>query len=139
MNRFQNKKFQKSRTRWSDHVESFNWMKMPNELKNFFSDEEFNTFVSLPFVRIEELNEILINESFDDWECIRDILSAIDMFPSSLLSDIYKMDFNDRKHIKISGIAGKDDDDTIRNLIFVLIPEIMWARGENITEKPAII
>ena len=139
MNKSQIKMLQRHRTRWSDHVESLNWLRIPAELKREFSSEDFKTFVNLPFIRLEGHGTILVNEAFDGWETMRDLLSAIDIFPDSLLIDIYNMDKDKRKNVSISNIVGKDEDETIRNLVFILIPEIMWARGKSITEKPAII
>lgn len=132
MNRFQLAKFRKKCHTWSEHVESFNLCAMPTKLKNAFPKEEYELFTALPFVRIEDINIILVNESFEEWQCMKNIFVALDTLPDSLLADIYQRDSKQYKGVDISNTMGEDSDDTLRRIIFVLIPDILWAHGKPI-------
>ena len=86
-------RFQKAYHRYSDTVEGVDFRLTPKEVLTTYNvdDDTFQLFVSLPYSR-DNTGKILVNESFPDWELLRDLLLALDRLPDSLLVDIYRME-----------------------------------------------
>lgn len=129
MNKYQENKFAKHCNIWSSNIASFNWAKVPNSLKNCFSDDEMKQYLEQPLLRLNGGNILLVNEAFDGWEALKDILLSLDLLPDSLIIDIYKMDSQKFGKIDNKSVAGKDDDETKRRIILMFAPDVLWAHG----------
>ncbi len=119
---------------YSDTVHGIDFYKIPKELKNMYgvSAQDFADYIQLPYFRTNE-GKILVNESYPDWELMRDLLLALDRLPDSLLLDICKMDANRWTEGELNNLEGDTVDEMLRKVLYRLIPEIMWAHafGQN--------
>lgn len=131
MDSIQIDEFKKKYHHWSDTIKSFDFRFTPPELRiqNKVSDEDFKTFISLPYSR-DDQGIILINEAFTEWELLKDLLLSLDRLPDSLLLDIYKMDSKRYQNNTLIDLSIKEDnDETKRQILNQLIPEIIWAHS----------
>lgn len=135
MNYFEIKKFKKRYHTWSKTVQSFAFSLTPTEIKKaYVTDEEYNTFLKLPFCRSND-GVILINEDIQNWEFIKDLLLALDKLPDSLLIDIYTMDSVKYQNTDWDNILEFNIDKALRKTIYKLLPEIIWAHGKQCNEN----
>lgn len=128
-------RFQKAYHRYSDTVEGVDFRLTPKEVLTTYNvdDDTFQLFVSLPYSR-DNTGKILVNESFPDWELLKDLLLALDRLPDSLLVDIYRMDKGRYTQEDLDNLEGDTTDEMLRKTLYRLIPEIIWAhsfRNEN--------
>lgn len=128
MNNRQVKEFIRHCTIWSPKVASFDWGKVPGAVKKCLSDDEIKTYAQLPLLNPDN-KIILINESFDGWDALKDILVSLDLLPDSLIIDIYKMDSKKFGKVDCSNVVGKDEEESRRKLILLYIPDVLRVHG----------
>lgn len=127
---FTNRRLDRLSTKHTDHVVSFPFNRAPESTHEGISDWEFVS--SLPMVRLTNARLIVLNENFPGWKRLLVILMALTQLPDSLLVDIFKMDSEKYKDVDLfTNIGGNDDEDSMRRLVYVLAPEIAWARGNE--------
>lgn len=132
MNIFQLKKFKKMYHSHTAHVYSFNFKYTPAELKNTLSTEEFKQIQLLPLLRIEETRSLLLNEAVDGWSGILEILKPLDELPDVILWDLYL--FYERRfkgNVTVKNISTFNDEETVRRSVYCLLPEVLWAKGDD--------
>lgn len=132
MNVFQLRKFKNLYHVHSEHIESFNFKKTPQEIKSMISEEDFNIIQDFPILRVEEQRKILINEGCDTWEMFKDILVSLDTLPEIILRDVYSQYLPKYRSVNVKNfyVSGNEEELT-RRLFFCLIPEILWAKGDE--------
>lgn len=131
---FTNKRLDRLTTKHADKLISFNFRKAPSQVSEDIQDYEFVS--TLPVIRITNARTIALNESFPGWQRLLVILMALTQMPDSLLTDIFNMDSEKYKDVNLfENISGINDDDSLRRLYFVLIPEILWTRGNETIES----
>lgn len=133
MNSFQFNKLRKKYHTWSKTVQSFDYRLTPVEMRreSNVSDEDFAKFLKLPYYRSGD-GVILVNEAMPNWQLMRDLLLALDRLPDSLLIDIYREDSKRYHDVDLDNVNGDTVDEAMRKIIFRLLPEIMWAHGNQI-------
>lgn len=131
---FTNKRLDRLTTKHADKLISFDFHKAPSQVSEDIQDWEFVS--TLPVIRITNARTIALNSSFPGWQRLIVILMALTQMPDSLLTDIFNMDSEKYKDVNLfENISGDDDDDSLRRLYFVLIPEILWTRGNETIES----
>lgn len=134
MNAFQIKQFQKKYHQWNRTIHSFDFRKTPKELQRaYVSADEFQIFLELPFSRTDD-GIILVNEGLSNWVLAKDLLLALDRLPDSLLLDIYRGEQKRYLGIDVDDFSDcdNDNDEMTRRIIYKLLPEIVWAHGNQI-------
>lgn len=130
MNSLQLKKFQKNFHEWTPHIVSFDFRKTPSEIKNDIGD--FHTVSSIPLLRMTDTRQLLINEADESWINIKNILTSLDGLPEVVLRDLYHTCLNKcGKDVNVKNIESSDVRQTERNIVFVLLPEILWCFGDD--------
>lgn len=131
---FKNKRLDRLTTKHADKLISFDFKKAPSQVSEGIQDWEFVS--TLPIVRILNARTVALNESFPGWQRLLVVLMALTQMPDSLLIDIFNMDSGKYKDVNLfEHISGINDDDSIRRLFFVLMPEILWTRGNETIES----
>lgn len=131
---FTNKKLDKITTEHDYNIISFDFRKTPGKVHEGIKDWEF--VQTLPIVRITNARKIALNESFPGYQKILVFLLSLNQMPDSLLLDIFHMDAKKYPDVDLfSGVEGESADDTKRRLIYCLIPEILYARGNETIES----
>lgn len=91
-----------------------------------------NTYCNkIPFIRLNEQNRLLINEGDAGWEVFEEYLCALDVLPDQILRDMYGYYRQICGNITLETIKGRSDNETARNIFYMLIPEILWCHGDT--------
>lgn len=131
---FTNRKLDRITSKHSDKLISFDFHKMPPAVQSGI--QEYDFIQELPIIRITNAKTIALNEAFTNWQRLLVILMSLTQIPDSLLLDIFRMDSKKYPDVDLfSGVEGESADDTSRRLIYCLIPEILWTRGNETIES----
>ena len=123
-------KVRKDLKRWSPHVLSFDFLKTPPKIRES-AGQDWETIKTLPFIRLDDNREILINTSCDDWEDWKNIFMSLDGLPDEALRDLNGLYKQKCKGITMANARSWNDGQTNRNVIFLLLPELLWAHGND--------
>lgn len=130
MNSLQLKKFQKNFHQWTPHIVSFDFRKTPSEIKNEI--EDFYIVSSIPLLRLIDTRQLLINEADESWIGVKNILASLDGLPEVVLRDLYDTYLSKcGKDVNVKNIESSDARQTERNIVFVLLPELLWCFGDD--------
>lgn len=129
MNLLQVKNFRKNYHVHSPHVHSFDFKNIPSEFKK--DGNTYNEFIELPVIRCEENRVLWVNESMDGWKDIISILQSLDSLPKVALYDLFSYYHKRCKNVNVKNIKTFNDEETMRRMIFCLIPEVMWTYGDD--------
>ena len=117
-------------TRWSPHVLSFNFLKTPPEIKES-AGSDWETIKTLPFIRLDDNREILINTACEDWGVWKNMFMSLDSLPDEALRDLNGLYKQKCRGVTLKSARSWNDGQTNRNVIFLLIPELLWAHGND--------
>lgn len=129
MNIMQIRKFQKNYHVHSPHIYSFNFKKIPAEIKKGI--DGFDEIADMLFVRNEAERTLLINESDQSWKYVIQILVPLDNLPEVAIRDLYTLYSERYGDITADKIQTLDESETIAQTICCLLPEIMWTHGDD--------
>lgn len=131
---FTNKKMNRMTTKHGDNIISFDFTKTPAQVHEGIKDWDF--IQKLPIFRIYNAKTIALNKSFPGYQKILAFLLSLNQMPDSLLLDIFQMDAKKYPNIDLfSGVEGESTEESWRRLIYCLIPEILWIRGNETLES----
>lgn len=131
MNMFQIQKFKNLYHVHTEHINSFDFYATPKEIKHNVG-ADFEIIKDMAFIRDEESKKLLINERCDGWKDILKILISLDSLPLPVLRDLYDMYKSKMKNVTIkNAYTVLSENETSKRLIFCLIPEILWANGDE--------
>lgn len=116
--------------RWSPHVLSFNFLKTPPEIKEG-AGSDWGIIKTLPFIRLDDNREILINTSCDDWEEWKNIFVSLDGLPNEALRDLNGLYKQKCRGVTMENARSWNDGQTNRNVIYLLLPELLWTHGND--------
>lgn len=117
----------------SEHIVSCDFRKIPDYIYNNAGIKR-EEIIQFPLVRMEGQNKLLINENDPDWEALSMYLSALDTLPDQILMDLYGLYDKECKGVTLQTVRGCSDTETARNIIYIVLPEILWCHG-NVTIK----
>ena len=99
----------------SEHIVSCDFQKIPDYIYNNAGIKR-EEIIQFPLVRMEGQNKLLINENDPD------------------LFELYDKEC---KGVTLQTVRGCSDTETARNIIYIVLPEILWCHG-NVTIKGKI-
>lgn len=115
----------------SPHVDSFNFKKIPRQIKRTIPAKELPYLESIPLIRLDEPRTILLNEADEAFEEFVRIFVMLDSMRDTLLHDIYAMYVRNRENVSLDNFVSEDTEETYKNILLLLIPEVLWCRGDN--------
>lgn len=127
MNRFELKKLQKQYHTWSEHIDSYDFRATPKELKATITEAEFDSLLNLPYSLIHDQKRILVHETFEGWETVKDVFTSLDCMPVKYLHDIYDANKERYKDVVLNNITGTEEEIS-EKIIFCLIPDVIWTK-----------
>lgn len=117
----------------TDHIFSADFALIKKQLE--LDGESYQIDVAaLPFIRQEtdSNRSLLLNETDYSFNDFKKLFCALDSLPYVLLNDLYRSYLPTRKNLSIVNYsAGTSETDKWRNTCFILLPEVMWCRGNN--------
>lgn len=119
----------------SPHVDSFNFRKIPKQIKRTIPVKELSYLEGLPLIRIDEPRTILRNEADEAFEEFVKIFVMLNSMRDSLLHDVYGLYVRNRENASLDNFVSEDVDETYKNILLLLIPEVLWCRGDNSIES----
>lgn len=132
------RKFGKLYHKLSDHIVSFDFTKTPQEIKKTI--ENMETIVTFPLLRLDEMEngkrQICLNEANPAYTELKMIITALDNLPEIVVRDLYDT-YQEKcgKNITAKNLESVSEKQTIRNTIYVLLPEIIWCYGDDNIES----
>lgn len=114
----------------SETVVSFDLRKLPPYIRKNIPIQEYELALQLPVLPAGNL--LLVNEAFDEWKTVRDLLVSIDTLPRSLLEDIFTMEkkrYPDKE--KASVLDGLPAGEQARRIIFMFLPQLLAAQKKD--------
>ena len=129
------KKLKKFTTRYSYHVYSMDFHKIPADIRRqaLVDDSIFDVILQIPYIRMDEGRDLMVNSAFDDDDStMRELLCALDHLPTSLLRDINESETKRFGTASPDSIHSENVDQLHRNIVRLFLPDVLWAHGVDI-------
>lgn len=120
---------------YAQHIDGFNFRKIPKQIKRTIPVKELSYLEGLPLIRIDEPRTILLNEADEAFDEFVKIFVMLDSMRDSLLHDVYGLYVRNRENASLDNFVSEDVDETYKNILLLLIPEVLWCRGDNSIES----
>lgn len=98
------------------------------------ADVDRDTYCKLPFIRLENPNRLLLNESHLKLKNYLSCMCILDMLPDQVLKDLYGLYSTICSGVTLDTVEGNSDTETVRNIFFIILPEVLWCRGDTTVE-----
>lgn len=119
----------------SPHVDSFDFKKIPKQIKRTIPAKELPYLESIPLIRLDEPRTILLNEADEAFEEFVRIFVMLDSMRESLLHDIYNLYVQNRENVSLENFISEDTEETYKRILLLLIPEVLWCKGDSSIES----
>lgn len=119
----------------SDHVYSLDFRQIRSYSEQKINDEDFQSILTLPVLRINNDRILAVNENMDTCKGFIDILTSLDKMRDTLLLDIFKLYKEQFGDIDADHLSGANENETYKRVVYFLIPEILWTHGHDIPSK----
>lgn len=114
----------------SAHIVSCDFRSLPAYVwENANVDKD--AYCKLPFIRLENPNRLLLNESHSKLEKYLSCMCTLDMLPDQVLKDLYGLYSTICTGVTFDTIKGNSDTETVRNIFYIILPEVLWCRGDT--------
>lgn len=119
----------------SKHVYSLDFRQIRSYSEQAINDEDFQSILTLPVLRINNDRILAVNENMDTCKGFIDILTGLDKMRDTFLLDVFKLYKEQFGEIDADHLSGANENETYKRVVYFLIPEILWTHGHEIPSK----
>lgn len=124
------KQFKKISHRWTDHIISINQKKVPKELRQSVTGEEYGIICEMPYLVSDEEKVVIVNECFPNWVLLKDLFVILDGLPKRYLVNILESFKSEYKALELGKLEYETNEELLEKMLYCLIPEILKVKIE---------